>query len=501
MDIIIPASLMYSLIISFNPISPILKPWQLQQSADNRTQETYKMEKFKIALELATEKIMKEYELHKQTPENHPRYGDEWKVFWKRRYIQIKKEGKSDPQTYDYKAEWKGFWMNRMKVLMEKNLDDIKKELKAKIEMTDDFNSVVPARKRSPPITYETISSDSDSDSYREIQRRKKARLEQERLDERDRFYSRRNEYRRHENVPAYDPYDNQPITLISVCRLLAALESEVGSLSPKVLDLLAKAIAADKLKPNSSDKLLMTNANAVFLETVKEKMKGLLMLDIMSNCKRVAVKKSIENITQLIHQTPIRVEQPEQPQVSQWPVDPEQAKIAAKITEALVAQGKTDCTPEELEVLIEMYFEDEAQKTEVEPEASSKPEKASPPKVPKKDFKRLDGLSDDDMKILLKNFVDLTSDEQDRMIKYLTDLEKKEPLRVESLRKFMKDVVADTNEEMYTIEDDDDDYNLSEVVPAMQIPTISSYTRDQQLMPPGTQCLTDNLLAFGNKY
>lgn len=492
---------MQSLIIQLNPISSILKPWQLQQSAKNRAQEAYGREKYKIALDRATEKIMKEYELHQQTPESHPLYGEEWKVFWKRRYIQIKKEGKADPINYDYKAEWIGFWMNRMKVLMEKDLGNIKKELQAKMEMPDDYNPVeqIQARKtpKSPPnITYETISSDSDSDSYRELQHCKKARLEQ---DERNRFYSRRDKYRRHEYVPAYDPFDNQPVTLISVCRLLAALETEIGSLSPKVLNLLGKAIAAEKLKPNSSDELLMTNANAVFLETVKEKMKGLLMLDIMMNCKRIAVKKSIENITQLIHQTPIRVEQIDQPQLSQSPVDPERIEIAAKITEALVAQGKTDCTSEELEVLIEMYFEDEAEKAEIKPNppvASSKPGKTSSPEAPRKDFRRLDGLSDDDMKILLENFVDLKSDEQDHMIKYLSDLEQKEPLRVERLRKFMKDI-SDSNEEVFIIEDDDDDYNLSEV-----IPTISSYTRGQtKPIRPDTQCLTDNLLTFGRKY
>lgn len=496
---------MQSLIIQLNPISPFLKPWQLQQSANKRTQETYIIEKKKIALERATEKIMKEYKLHKQTPESHPLYGEEWKVFWKRRYIQIKKEGKSDPINYDYKAEWIGFWMNRMKVLMEEDLENIKKELQAKIEMPDDYNPVeqIPARKtpKSPPnITYETISSDSDSDSYRKSKHRKKARLEQEQLDERNRFYSRRGKPRRHEYVPAYDPFDNQPTTLISVCRLLAALETEIGSLSPKVLDLLGKAIAAEKLKRNSSDELLMTNVNAVFLETVKEKMKGLLMLDIMSNCKRIAVKKSIENITQLIHQTPIRVERTDQPQMSQSSVDPERIEIAAKISEALVAQGKTDCTSEELEVLIEMYFEDEAaKKAEIKPnppETSSKPGKASTPEAPRKDFTRLDGLSDDDMKILLENFVDLNSDEQDHMIKYLSDLEQKEPLRVERLRKFMKDN-TDSNEEIFIIEDDDDDYNLSEV-----IPTISSYTRGQtKPILPDTQCLTDNLLTFGRKY
>lgn len=50
-----------------------------------------------------------------------------------------------------------------------------------------------------------------------------------------------------------------------------------------------------------------------------------------------------------------------------------------------------------------------------------------------------MEGLSDSDLKTLLQNFKDLSTDEQHGLITYLKKLEAKEPERVERLRKFVK--------------------------------------------------------------
>lgn len=59
-------------------------------------------------------------------------------------------------------------------------------------------------------------------------------------------------------------------------------------------------------------------------------------------------------------------------------------------------------------------------------------------PKQPPDEPTGMEGLSDSDLKTLLQNFKDLSSDEQHGLIAYLKKLEFKEPKRVEKLRKFV---------------------------------------------------------------
>lgn len=59
-------------------------------------------------------------------------------------------------------------------------------------------------------------------------------------------------------------------------------------------------------------------------------------------------------------------------------------------------------------------------------------------PKPPPDEPTGMEGLSDSDLKTLLQNFKDLSSDEQHGLIAYLKKLEFKEPKRVEKLRKFV---------------------------------------------------------------
>lgn len=97
---------------------------------------------------------------------------------------------------------------------------------------------------------------------------------------------------------------DDGPLTVVAVLRLLTALEDHLGSLGPKVVDLLGKALALEKVKANSSDDMLMNDDHCVFFETIKEKLKGLLIADVLEDQQKVrAVKKAIKNIAAIVHQ------------------------------------------------------------------------------------------------------------------------------------------------------------------------------------------------------
>lgn len=347
---------------------------------------------------------------------------------------------------------------------MSKKIEGKKKVLREKLRLPVNYDEKMEAAKRSrspeKETSFEIISSDDDSMSEEDYCPQPKRRS---RWESRDYNKSRHYESPRRNSPPVLD--DNEPVTLITVCRLLSALENELGTLSSNVLDLLSKALALEKCKANSSDELLMTAENSVFLETVKEKMKGLLMVNALPPQKIAAVKKCIQNIAKLIHQTPVNDVKEEKVVEG----DNEKRKLAEEIAATLKAHGKENCTPEELEVLVEMFLE--PQKEEEEKETSN-----------------FEALSDNDLKILLGNFTELEADEQNHVIKFLSELEKREPERVDALRKFVK--VDDDNDDQQPIKiDDDDDYNFSEIVHSV-VANVGA-----------ASSLTDNLLTIGKNH
>lgn len=92
-----------------------------------------------------------------------------------------------------------------------------------------------------------------------------------------------------------------------------------------------------------------------------------------------------------------------------------------------------------------------------------------------------MDGLSDSDLETLLKNFNELSAEEQHSLIAYLKKLEAKEPERVERLRQYVSEAASTAPKEptpppenmeveeklakTVVLESDDDDYTVEEVL------------------------------------
>lgn len=98
----------------------------------------------------------------------------------------------------------------------------------------------------------------------------------------------------------------------------------------------------------------------------------------------------------------------------------------------------------------------------------SSKTEKEDTPDA-------MDGLSDSDLETLLKNFNELSAEEQHSLIAYLKKLEAREPQRVERLRQYVSAAATTAppieetpkpvkEEKPVTIESDDDDYTVEDI-------------------------------------
>ena len=91
------------------------------------------------------------------------------------------------------------------------------------------------------------------------------------------------------------------PVNLISVCSILAALEPELGLLAQSIVELLSNSVALEKSKPSSSNDLLEDFKITNLLDTVREKLKGILSANIIELNRIRVVRQAIQNIAILI--------------------------------------------------------------------------------------------------------------------------------------------------------------------------------------------------------
>ena len=182
---------------------------------------------------------------------------------------------------------------------------------------------------------------------------------------------------------------------VVTALRILTALENQLGSLGPRVNTLLASALSLEKVSAGSSNTLLSNSDNFVLLETVKEKLKGQLLAGIVERNTVMATRLCISTLAELLLKAEESIVKPSQseainskiveipsisipvaasvqviPSIPVTPSVPEvvpkaepvtvpgigtmdKMAIANEIAAALVAQGKTEVTQEDLEQLI----------------------------------------------------------------------------------------------------------------------------------------------------
>lgn len=486
----------------------------LQTSSYSLENRAYRRKKYELEFDRARSSIKSNYVQYRKNLDSHPRYPKEWEAFWQRRYKEIKKEGKYNPNDYDYKPEWIKYWRKRIDELMEAEIDDKKIEIKKSLgfKSEEDVGMVESklSRSRSPrsrsPLTYKRekrMRSPSRSPSRR---RRTRSRswspprsFRRSKSPEKKyrRSRSRSRSPRRHDGPVEISSEEDggfkkskitqERVTFISVCRYLSALESDVGSLAPKVLDLLTKSLQIEKLEPNKSDEVMMTHENLVLLETVAEKLKGILALGMLTTQKENAIRLAIQNISRLIQQTP--VSKPMVENKSNGSGMSRSAHMRKRWTELLKSSGR-NVSELELDVLVEI-LEDELQKIKDRkrmipksppremPRSFSMEESNSNTNYPEENdkpfSKEFEDLSDEDLRLLLSNFSELEIEEQNHMVNFLSYLEKTDPERVKSL----KSCVNLDNENDEVVMNDEPEFNV--------------------MASTSKSSLTDNLLNFGS--
>lgn len=99
--------------------------------------------------------------------------------------------------------------------------------------------------------------------------------------------------------------YVDKSVTIISVLQYLNELKDLLGPcLGPKLMELMHKAVSMDESNTNSSNTLLDDNDSYILLQTIKEKLKGLLIAGLVEGIKQNSVKKAIKDMDYLLQQT-----------------------------------------------------------------------------------------------------------------------------------------------------------------------------------------------------
>ncbi|KAH8392103.1 hypothetical protein KR215_000680 [Drosophila sulfurigaster] len=150
-------------------------------------------------------------------------------------------------------------------------------------------------------------------------------------------------------------------ITVVTVLRMLSALEDHLGSLGPKALNMLSKALVMEKIKPNAADDLLLNEDNCVFMETIKEKLKGILFAQVLDDPQKVrVVKKLISNIATVIFQVTSKGKlnsiRCRTKSLKDYQLPYDRQLVSSKLANALIMNGVDDMSVDDMNRLLHFF-------------------------------------------------------------------------------------------------------------------------------------------------
>ncbi|XP_026726386.1 uncharacterized protein CG7065-like isoform X2 [Trichoplusia ni] len=236
-------------------------------------------------------------------------------------------------------------------------------------------------------------------------------------------------------------PYSCDAITV--TLRQLVALEQYLGSLGPRVMDMLADALKMEKERANSSEELLEREAALVLLETAKEKLKGAAQAGLVAPGAAAAVRAAVVRVAATLHEADKRLSRRKQERLAsvvkavsnaarKGEVNGSQTARQKALT--LIARGRIDAKSEELATLVKARQTEQSKLANAScgtPQAAYEKDKES------KEDAEID-LSDSEVDTLIENFHQLSSEEQYDFFAYLKKLETKEPHRMDRIIQYV---------------------------------------------------------------
>ncbi|KAL9893757.1 tubulin tyrosine ligase-like 5 isoform 1-T3 [Glossina fuscipes fuscipes] len=215
------------------------------------------------------------FKAYKEDPERHPSYNAEWQKFWKRRKDELIAAG-LDHRKYNYQPEWVRFFKIRIEELYSEEAENIKIKLRENLSLP--------------------MSNDYLIDPLYHVQAVK------ENSPTRTAISPQANRQQSERPVILDSSYQDSSPQVVSVLRLMTALEEHLGSLGPKITQLLSKALQMEKINPRNVNSVMLTDENWSLIETAKEKFKGLVMAGLYEGSKERALNKAIQEAERLFN-------------------------------------------------------------------------------------------------------------------------------------------------------------------------------------------------------
>ena len=329
----------------------------------------------------------------------------EWKTFWQRRYLELKSEGKN-PADYNYEGEWMVYWHKRKNELDQAKMEGKNLESNRQYGMADHRGSQSNGPFQSK-LNVQQTEDFSPNPSLRPARILSSAELG-------------------NQNLSPVSSNSTPPVILscdlLQVLRKLSALEDCLGSIGPSITLLLSRALSAERCEAGSSAKLLKDEPSCVdFLDTSKEKLKGLLSAGILDGAKATAATVAVENVAALLCHHPKHL-----PVSAHLPPSFDMATLMANLQAAgllLRSQPTSVLSPpviESTEVGQSRNFESCSGRTH----HSSRDSVISCSSQESPSSNRLEQFSVEELKVLIFHFRSLAPSQQCDLIDYLHNLE-----------------------------------------------------------------------------
>ena len=139
------------------------------------------------------------------------------------------------------------------------------------------------------------ISIERESRKESQAYEKGETSLERSRQKDVDKEYNEENEFIKSAKIKS---------GLVSVLRIAAALEDQLGSLGPQVNYLLGSALSLEKMGVSLSETLLANSEHFTLLEIVKEKLRGRLIAGIVDRSMVEATKNCVDLLDKVLMET-----------------------------------------------------------------------------------------------------------------------------------------------------------------------------------------------------
>lgn len=332
-------------------VSVIPEPLKKKRKADTSD----RVGNFKGRVGKIVEELNKKLTQHKKDPGSHPNYNQEWQDFWNRKCA----EHGDKVKEADVLTEWYDFFTQRIHELHNEELESNIEKLLNELDLTKEDIRDVDFKKHNTDVKKMKFdvagpSKINQSNVFADRKGRYNNEWSNESLNpvqiipkeilspEQEKIMEKFKTTFKDSNPIAQIAFEPQ-VKLIPALRILSTLEAELGLLAPKILDLLSKALSSEREKPNSSEELLFNGENFNLVEMSKEKLLGLEAANLIPMHKLQAVQKSLFDVTKLL----------------------EQQENLEKIKKSLAEMGKSETSPAEMKMLMEMFAKKKAQEDE----------------------------------------------------------------------------------------------------------------------------------------